>query len=80
VYNSGVLRRLLKQLIAIVAGNLLYFFVLMPHLPPSGRHVPFRIDLGLVVDAWICLVMYGIVEWLDRKRRRDESPVGRRRK
>lgn len=80
MYNSGVLRKLLKQLIAIVAGNLLYFFVLMPHLPPSGRHQPFKIDLGLLVDAWVCLVMYGIVEWLDRRWRRDESPAGRRKK
>jgi hypothetical protein len=73
-----MLRRLLKQLIAIVAGNLLYFFVLMPHLPPSGRHVPFRIDLGLLVDAWLCLVMYGIVEWIDRRWRSDGPAAGRR--
>jgi len=64
-----VLRRLLKQSVAIVAGNLLYFFLLTPHLPPAGRHVPYRLDLGLLVDAWICLVLYGIVEWVDNKRR-----------
>jgi len=63
-----VLRRLLKQSVAIVAGNLLYFFVLTPHLPPAGRHVPYRLDLGLLVDLWVCLVFYGIVEWVDRKR------------
>jgi ABC-type uncharacterized transport system permease subunit len=78
VYNNGVPRRILKQLIAIVAGSLLYFFVLMPHLPPAGRHQPFRIDLGLLVDAWLCLVMYGMVEWLDRKWRRNRPPVERR--
>jgi hypothetical protein len=75
-----MLRRLLKQLIAIVAGNLLYFFLLMPHLPPSGQHQPFKVDLGLLVDAWLCLVMYGIVEWLDRKWWRDKSPADRGKK
>ena len=66
--NNCVLRRLIKQFVAILAGNLLYFFVLMPHLPPAGRHIPYRIDLGLLVDLWVCLVLYGIVEWFDRKR------------
>jgi len=61
-----VLRRLVKQAAAVVAGNLLYFFVLMPHLPPAGRHQPYRLDLGLLVDLWVCLVLYGIVERLDR--------------
>jgi len=64
-----VLRRLLKQSVAIVAGNLLYFFVLTPHLPTAGRHIPYRLDLGLLADLWVCLVLYGIVEWVDRKRR-----------
>ena len=73
-----MLRRLLKQVIAIVAGNLLYFFVLMPHLPAAGRHRPDRIDLGLLVDFWVCLVLYGIIELLDRKLRR-VPPAGRRR-
>ncbi|MGB8769473.1 MAG: hypothetical protein WCC92_07660 [Candidatus Korobacteraceae bacterium] len=68
--NKYVFRRLLKQLVAVVVGNLLYFFVLMAHLPRSGRHQPFRLDIGLLVDAWVCLVLYGIIEWLDRRWRR----------
>jgi hypothetical protein len=71
LYNSNVLRRLLKQLVAIVAGNLLYFFVLMPHLPSAGRHRPDRLDLGLVVDFWVCVVIYGVIELADRKRQRN---------
>jgi len=67
-----VFRRLLKQAIAIVIGNLLYFFVLMPHLPPAGRHRPDRIDLGLVVDFWICVVLYGVIELIDRRRPRTD--------
>jgi hypothetical protein len=65
-----VLRRLLKQTIAIVAGNLVYFFVLTPHLPPAGRHRPDRLDLGLIVDFWVCVVLYGLIELVDRRRRK----------
>jgi hypothetical protein len=69
-------RRILKQLIAIVLGNLLYFFLLMPHLPPAGRHYPDRLDLGLLVDFWVCVVLYGIIEWIDKKWRRDGQTAG----
>lgn len=62
-----MLRRLLKQFVAVLVGNLLYFFVLMPHLPPAGRHQPDRLDLGLMVDLWICVVVYGLVELVDRR-------------
>jgi hypothetical protein len=65
-----VLRRLLKQTIAVVVGNLLYFFLLMPHLPVAGRHRPDQLDLGLVVDFWICVVVYGVVELVDRRLKR----------
>ncbi len=54
--------RLLKQAVSVILGSLLYFFVLMPHLPPAARHQPFRLDWGLVVVAWICLVIYGLIE------------------
>lgn len=67
--------RLLKQLIAVVTGSLLYFFVLMPHLPLAARHQPYRLDWGLVIDAWICLVLYGLIELAIRWRHnhRDKS-------
>jgi len=64
-----VRRRLIKQATAVVVGNLLYFFVLMPHLPAAGRHRPDKLDLGLVVDFWICVVVYGLIELIDRRRR-----------
>jgi ABC-type uncharacterized transport system permease subunit len=66
-------RRLLKQTIAVVVGNLLYFFVLMPHLPPAGRHRPDRLDLGLIVDFWVCVVLYGVIELVDRRRQRSRQ-------
>ncbi len=63
-----MLPRLLKRLAAVVLGSLLYFFVLMPHLPPAARHQPFRLDWGLLVDAWVCLVLYGLLELATRRK------------
>ena len=64
-----MLPRLFKQLVAVVLGSLLYFFVLMPHLPPAARHEPFRLDWGLLVLAWGCLFIYGVIELVARLRR-----------
>ena len=74
VSNYSVLRRLVKQTIAVVVGNLLYFFLLMPHLPAAGRHRPDRLDLGLIVDFWVCVVLYGAIELADRKWSRKSLP------
>jgi hypothetical protein len=43
----------------VILGNVGYFF-LGPafHLP---RHHPFRLDWGLIVDFWLCLVAYGLI-------------------
>ncbi len=56
------------SLIAVLAGNAAYF-LLIPYLPLRARHVPFRIDLGLVVDCWFCLVAFGIVKAISRRKR-----------
>jgi len=70
VSNKYVRRRFFKQFLAVVVGNVIYFFVLMPHLPAAGQHVPYRLDWGLLVDLWVCLVLYGIIELMDRRMRR----------
>lgn len=62
-------RRLLKQLVAIIVGNAIYFFLLMPHLPVRAQHRPDRLDLGLLVDFWICVVVYGVMEVIARRLR-----------
>jgi hypothetical protein len=49
-----------QSLIAVLAGNLVYF-LLMPYLPPAARHVR-RYDLGVLVDFWICLVIFGAIK------------------
>ncbi len=56
----AVKHRIWRQLIAVVAGNLIYLLV-EPHLPLRGQHQLYKLDWGLVVDFWICLVCYGLV-------------------
>lgn len=51
----------LQSLIAVVAGNIVYF-LLMPHLPPAARHDPTRLDLGVLIDFWFCLVFLGVIK------------------
>ena len=55
-----------ESLVAVAAGNLAYFLV-MPHLPPAARHRPMRVDLGVVVDFWFCLVFLGVLKTLHRR-------------
>lgn len=62
-----------KSLIAVVVGNVLYLFVISPHLPPLGRHHPSRFDLGLIIDFWFCLVIYGIIDLFLRFRHKGSA-------
>ena len=58
-----------QSLIAVVAGNIVYLLI-EPHLPPRGRHTLYRIDWGLAVDFWICLMFYGLLALLPPFKRR----------
>jgi hypothetical protein len=58
-------------LIAVLGGNAIYFLI-MPYLPPAARHVAPRLDLGLVVDFWVCLVLLGLVKTFARLRERSK--------
>jgi len=60
----------LRALIAVVAGNALYFVVLTPVLPPGLRHTPFAYDLGLAIDFVICLALYLGLGRLQQRRAR----------
>ncbi len=55
-----VLVNFLQALLAIILGNVVYF-ALVPSLPPAARHRPFRYDLGMLLDFWFCLVIYGLI-------------------
>ena len=70
-------RRLLKQFAAILIGNVLYFFLLSPHLPAKAQHQPDKLDLGLLVDTWICLVVYGLIELTVRSWRKKPGQPNR---
>ena len=62
-------------LIAVLGGNAVYF-LLQRYLPVRARHVPFQIDLGMVVDFWFCLVVFGIVKMVAGRRRKPEPGPG----
>ena len=64
-----------QSLIAVVVGNIVYF-LLMPHLPLAAQHVAPRLDLGVLVDFWFCLVALGIVKTFARRGRRSREPQG----
>lgn len=78
--GSGEQRRVSKQsvrinvvesLAAVVLGNAAYL-LMSPYLPPSARHTVFKLDLGMLVDFWFCLVAFGLIrtsrEWAKRRR------------
>ena len=52
----------LKYLIAILLGQGFYFVVLYSHLPRSAQHDPDKLDLGVLVDFWLCLFFLGLLE------------------
>ena len=64
--SKSVVANFVHALIAVLVGNTAYF-LLMPYLPLPARHVTFRLDLGLVVDFWFCLVILGIVKIVARR-------------
>jgi hypothetical protein len=51
----------LHALSAVLVGNAAYF-LLEKYLPARAHHVPLKIDLGMLVDFWFCLVVFGIIK------------------
>lgn len=60
-------RNFCKSLIAVVGGNAVYYLLLWPWLPQPARHRAYELDLGLLVDFWVCLALYGAAELLWRR-------------
>ena len=76
-------RRWIEYVIAILAGNAIYFAVLFPNLGPGLRHEPMRIDAGLLLDFLCCVLVYVAIRLGSRHGRRLVAPAppseGRRR-
>jgi len=59
-------RRWLEYLIAVLLGNAVYYWSLVPHLPESLRHQIRRYDWGLVLDFAVCAGVYGVIRLGER--------------
>jgi hypothetical protein len=70
--SNPAVSNFLHALVAVLAGNALYS-LLVPYLPPAVRHAPFRNDLGLAIDFWVCLVVFGIVKMVANRKRQTSS-------
>lgn len=67
----GLLRKHWKTIVAVLAGNFIYYVILYRWLPPHARHRRNQIDLGLLIDFWICLFVYGLLAFTWRKKKSD---------
>jgi hypothetical protein len=59
-------------LVAVLGGNIAYFS-LEKYLPARAHHMLFTLDLGVVVDFWFCLVIFGIIKTIARLRRNSRT-------
>ena len=50
--------RWIEYLIAIVIGNVVYFFLFEPLFPAAWQHEPFRVDRGLAADFLVCVAIF----------------------
>jgi hypothetical protein len=54
-------RRWIEYTAAILIGNAIYNFSLVPHLPPALRHQGFFLDGGSATDFVVCVAVYGLI-------------------
>ena len=52
-----------RSLLSVLIGNLIYFGI-FDYLPEDLRQRPFSYDLGLALDFWICVMVYGTIRIL----------------
>lgn len=62
-------------LAAVLIGNAAYF-LLVKYLPARAHHAAFHIDLGMVVDFWLCLVVLGLIKTITRRESDPKPPKG----
>lgn len=61
VSKSSVSWNFLQSLLAVLLGNAAYF-LLSPSFPQVARHRLYRLDLGLIIDFWFCVVAFGLIK------------------
>jgi hypothetical protein len=66
--SKPAIANFIQSFIAVVAGNVVYF-LLMPYLPPAARHNVMKLDLGVIIDFWFCLVFLGAIKTAARWRK-----------
>jgi hypothetical protein len=66
--------RFLRALVAVLAGNAIYFALLVRRLPAWLRHQPFTFDAGLVLDFLICAALFlALGGWTGKRDRSDRD-------
>lgn len=58
--KQSVIGNFVQSLAAVLLGNAAYL-LLSPYLPAAARHKIFKMDLGVLVDFWFCLVALGLI-------------------
>ena len=71
-------RRWIEYVVAILAGNGIYFAVLHPSLPAELQHRPFGFDFGLLIDFVCCVLVYGAIRLGTRHARRPTTSETRK--
>ncbi len=69
--KQSVVVNFVESLAAVLLGNAAYF-LLSPYMPPLAQHKIFKIDFGMLVDFWFCVVAFGLIKtgrwWRHRKK------------
>ena len=73
--KQSVAINFVQSLAAVLLGNAAYL-LLSPSLPVSARHTAYKMDLGMLIDFWFCVVAFGLIRtaawWRQKKRARGE--------
>ena len=59
-------RNFLRSLAAVLGGNAIYY-LMVRYLPPAAQHRIFHIDAGLLIDCLLCVLLFIVLNWFDRR-------------
>jgi len=65
-YFLKMRRNFLRSLAAVLGGNAIYYLIVR-YLPPVAQHQVFRIDVGLLLDSLLCVLLFILLNWFDRR-------------